>query len=347
MSVVIPGTLILGILLLVTWLVFGGMLNTSASQTESLRESNELRAEHLRTLVSITSTASSGDGYAAAVYNKSRGVSFGDFSELDLFARYVSTGGDTVATRLAYPSQWKVSSITGDTTNPNIWDPTETANLYFTLQPELLPCSEGVVSVTVPGGVSDLAYFDAKLCSFYWHNDPTPPTTVTSSHAVLAMTSYEPSATTLYNYDTDRDTDVGLLIRKGGSGVGETDLTQYQVWRTGPISDGLAISGDVTVDFWSALKDFKLNATGSVTIFLRDYDGVSSYTEIGNSTISDSDWQGGISDFIQKTISIMGLSYTIPVDHELEAKLIVESASGANMWLAYDTTSRPSIVNIP
>jgi len=180
---------------------------------------------------------------------------------------------------------------------------------------------------------------------WYLHNSPTPPTGDTNSQSMLSLGAIAPTATTLYNYDQDRDSSAGLLIAKGASGVGETDLVKYQVWRTGLGSD-LSISGTVTIDLWSALSDFGQGKRGIITIYLRDYDG-SSYTEIGDGTVDEADWQGGSSTWVMKTITISGLNYTIPAGNQLEVKLIVGSNAEDNLWFAYDTNSYSSVVKTP
>ena len=350
MTTAICGSFVIAAFLLTAWTVFGGLLDTTTDQTESLREANELYTEHLDTLIAINSTGTSGDGFTAAVDNRSKWVSFGDFFKMDVFARYVNVTGDPVAKYLAYPDDWSVSSISGDNTNPNVWDPEERATLFFTLLPELQNCTKGTVAITVPGGISDSAYFGpggAGGTCYYWHNDPTPPIGDTASHAELSMDGTAPTATSLFNYDTNRDSAAGLLIEKGGTGFDETDLVKHQVWRPGPLAGGMAIAGDVSVDFWAAIKDYNQNVAGSVSIFLRDYDGVGGHTEIGNGSISEADWQGGSGTFVQKTITVPGLSYTIPAGHELEAKVIVDDASGNDIWLAYDTASYLSVVRLP
>ena len=137
-----------------------------------------------------------------------------------------------------------------------------------------------------------------------------------------------------------------MLVAKGGSGVNETDPTKYQVWRSGALAPEMLISGDATIDFWAAIKDFSDNVTGKVTFFLRDYDGVGSYTEIGSGDLSEANWQGGSSTFVKKTITIPDLSYTVPVGHKLESKLIVDGVSGDDMWFAYDTLIYPSVIKL-
>ena len=348
MSVAVPGAVTTAIFLLITWAIFVDYLGVTTDQTEALREANLVHRETFGTLISITSTNSADCTYRATIRNDSNSISFGDFSTLDVIIHYDAATGYKTSKWLSYQSQWLLTSITGDGANPNVWDPKDILNISFTVQPALQDGAKGTLVMAVPGGVYDSAYFDKSPCrSYYWHNDPTPPDDHTASHQVLTMDGAAPNVTTLYNYDTNRDLSEGLLIAKGGSGANETDFTKHQVWRTGPLALGLAITGDVTIDFWSGLKDFKLSAVGRATIYLRDYDGVGAYTEIGDGQVFDADWQGGSGTFVKKTITIPDLSYTLPANHELEAKLIVNSGSADDMWFAYDTTSHASVIKLP
>ena len=241
-----------------------------------------------------------------------------------------------------------ISSITPFDTDPDTWDPGETAKISYDLVPAPKVGTKGTVGVVVPGGVQDSAYFDIesqKTC-FYLHNDPTPPTGSTQSQTVLPMGATAATATTLYNYDTDRDTAIGLAITTGGTGVDEADPTKHQVWRSGPLVDTLVISGDITIDFWAAIKDFQNGSTGDVTFYLRDRDGTGDYLEIANGSASSGDWQGGSGTFVKKTITIPAVSYSIPVTHELEVKLIVNPPAADHMWFAYDAVDYPTVVAI-
>ena len=150
--------------LLAMWVIFSGLLDIATDQTDSLREANELHAERLGTLVSIASTGATNCPYlfmAGVDNSSSKKVSFGDFSKIDFFVDYTNVTGDNTAEWLGYPSSWTVSSITGDNSNLNMWDPGETANIIFSVIPELQAGSKGTLAVAVPGGSSDSAYFDA------------------------------------------------------------------------------------------------------------------------------------------------------------------------------------------
>ena len=71
------------------------------------------------------------------------------------------------------------------------------------------------------------------------------------------------------------------------------------------------------------------------------------YTEIGNGTVFKADWQGGSSTFVQATITIPGLNYTVSAGNSLEVKLIVTDNSEKDMWFAYDTVSYAAKVDVP
>ncbi len=187
----------------------------------------------------------------------------------------------------------------------------------------------------------------ASLRNLRWlHNNPTPPTGDTNSQADLSLDITAPTATTLYNYDQDRDAFAGRFVIKGGSGASESDLSKYENWQTGALSEDLIIDGVANLTFWSAMKNFTTGTRGSVQVFLRDYNG-SSYTEITNGTLDVSDWQGGSSTWVQKNLAFPSVSYTVPAGNQLEVKIIVDPNAGDNMWFAYDTTAYDSKVALP
>ena len=94
------------------------------------------------------------------------------------------------------------------------------------------------------------------------------------------------------------------------------------------------------------MKNYNDAFAGEVYVYLRDYDG-GSHTEIGNGTVFKANWQQGSGTFVQETIDITGLSYTIPSGNMLEVEIIVGSSSADSMWFAYDTTSYPAEVQAP
>ena len=150
----------------------------------------------------------------------------------------------------------------------------------------------------------------------------------------------------MFDYSTNHSNALGVDIHQGGIGPDEPDLNNKQVWRTAPLASAVSISGSVAVTLWAAMKDYQDGIPGEVVVYLRDYDG-SSYTEIGDGAVFKANWQGGSVTFVQETITIPGLSYTIPIGHMLEVEMIVPASAGEKMWIAYDTTSYVTNVEIP
>lgn len=177
------------------------------------------------------------------------------------------------------------------------------------------------------------------------HNNPTPPTGDTASQPVLPIGLTQPTASILYNYDTDRDAYPGLVIAKGASAANEDDPSKYQAWRT-PVSPvALTIEGDVTVKLWTAMKDFDGSKGGAVTVCLRDFDG-SDYVELGSDTFTDPTWQAGSPSWVLRTFKFSVGPHTVAPGHSLELRVIVEDSSDDDMWFAYDTAPYESRVTV-
>ena len=343
-------------------------MGTSTDQVTAMDDARERYAERLRTNINVASTSVSvvtlttGDcakSYLAVdtTVANSGDIAIEDFSEMDLVMFYPdATGGETAAhpayvTGSLANNQWTVSSISPDNFGINIWNPDERATLRARPNPLPKSQSSGTVLVATDQGVTDSSYVVFNFTDpvsndcRYLHNNPTPPTGDTNRQSFLTMDEITPTATTLYNYDQDVDTNPGRTIAKLGSGPDEANAGKFQAWRSGVLSSALTLSGSVAVDLWGAIQNYQLNKDGIVTIFFRDYNG-SSHTEINQGTMYSVDWQSGSSSFVRKVILIRGFNYTIPAGNELEIKIIVENISAAEMWFAYDTAAYQSLVNL-
>lgn len=145
------------------------------------------------------------------------------------------------------------------------------------------------------------------------------------------MNATAPTASTLYNYDTNRDASPGLVIPREGS----------QAWRGPVLASDVTLKGNVTVNLWSAMKDLQQGKKGQVTAYLRDFDG-SAYTEIANVPFNDPTWQDGSSTWALKSFVIGVGSHVLRAGHRLELKVVVDSVSADDLWFAYDTAAYPS-----
>ena len=184
------------------------------------------------------------------------------------------------------------------------------------------------------------------LGTLYLHNNPTPPNGDTAGQPLLSMDGSAPSATTLYNYDTNKDAAPGIVIVRGGSGPGESDPSKYQAWRSASFPFGAVIQSHVTVTLWTAMKDFRSDRLGSMMMSLRDFDGTG-YTTIAALLVNRSDWLEGSATWqlFSKTFPIAGL--TLAAGHQLELKITVTDQSDDDLWFAYDTTAYPARIEIP
>ena len=167
------------------------------------------------------------------------------------------------------------------------------------------------------------------------HNYPTPPEGDTESQALLPMDLSPSTSTVLYNYDTDRDTFPGRVIQKSSQSGGVTPQNKIQIWQTPPLGQPVSLPGGVQVELWSAMKGFDLTKTGSVTVTLNDIDGGTT-TVIGSATLTQSNWQGGVFNWVQKDFLMTFPSYTVPAGHSLGLAVVVNADSDDDMWFAYD-----------
>jgi hypothetical protein len=184
-----------------------------------------------------------------------------------------------------------------------------------------------------------------SLGLWYLHNYPMPPKGNTNLQLNLPLDQKNPTATTLYNYDTNVDGLPGRTILRGGSGASESDSRRYQNWLSAPLGSSAMIDGNVAVTFYTAMKNMT-QGQGSVTVFLRDYDGAS-YRELCQGTLTQSNWQGSTRTWLRKTLSINCGSQTIPAGHRVEVKFIVAGSTVTDMLFGYDTTAHPSSVEFP
>jgi hypothetical protein len=115
------------------------------------------------------------------------------------------------------------------------------------------------------------------------------------------------------------------------------------------MASALTINGKVKVTFYSAIKDFGQGKQGSVTVFLREFNPTNStYTTLCQGTMTQSNWQGGSSTWVAKTLDIDCVNKTLAAGRRLEVKFIVGGNSGDDMWFAYDTkTSYETRTELP
>ena len=330
-----------------------------------ISETDTTKFQRWRTGALDSDLAISGDTLIS-LWAVAKDYNTGDIGIITLFLRdydpdtdTYASGSDPVAQGTLFSTAWQ-AGITGDFVQRGVLVPEVSYTIIAGHQLEAFGVVENNSSQEMWLAYDTEKYaslvnveYDSPtpLTTYYLHDDPTPPTDDDTSSATLTMTTTAPTSTgdangNPFNYDTDRDSAAGLKIDKTNLGLEETDSTKMQVWSTGALSSDLVISGDVIVDLWAAVKDFSLSKTGVVTMYLRDKDG-STYTEIGDTSVFDADWQEGSSTFLKKSLIIPDVDSTVSSGHELEFRLQVENQSDDAMWIAYDTVSHKSVIKLP
>jgi hypothetical protein len=198
---------------------------------------------------------------------------------------------------------------------------------------------------TVAVGANGLS---AGTWGYYLHNNPTAPTGNTTAQYNLTMTTIKPTATTLYNYDTDSANRPGRgITRNNPPSAALTTAYRYVNWRTPALGSALTLTGTVTVDLWSATNTGTANRTGSLIAYLRDYNPTAgTYAEIANGTYTGAYAVGRT--YYERPITVtVSPAYSIAAGHILEVKIESPRATSQNnMLVAYDTTADSSVVRV-
>jgi flagellar protein FlaF len=319
----------------------------------------------IRTSIDSVSTTLFPGSQTFEVTLRNRGETrIADFALWDATVQYYDFQNNYHVFRLVYnegepgDNQWTVKGIyldaatgTPEIIEPGVLNPEEEIIIRGKLSPKAHRSNYGLVVIITPNGLKTWNYF--SLQSLFLHNYPTPPTENTTAQAALPMDGAVPSASILYNYDSDVDSDPGRMIQKGTGLVDESDLNKYQNWRisvasmVGTDTSGCEIDGDIDLTLWTGMKNFEQLKRGVINAYLRDFDGGSGYTEIASATLDAANWQGGSDTWVETPITFSDVSYTIPVGHYFEVKLVVGDTADDDMWFAYDTIDYQSRIKVP
>lgn len=178
----------------------------------------------------------------------------------------------------------------------------------------------------------------ASLDSTYWL--ASPGSGDTASSPVLTMDSDPPVAGPLPNFDTDRDGDPGLMIKKGEGEVESADSTKVQVWKAP--SGGPRTIGSASLRLYAAPKDFDWDKVGVVRAILqRCATDLSSCATLA--TTSRSVNAPGGSSFVAVDLDFGPIgSATTATQPVLVVRVIVPPTSEDDLWLAYGTATYPA-----
>ena len=361
MSTALVSPLVLSVLFIAVLITARINLSSNEVLGDAMREANRIEGGRAMTALSISAVDTTNvfrcDVKTQITVDYVGQADIVDFNEMDVLTWYTPDSGSPLTESFTYTpgnlakGEWTLQSLS---LNNNLrFETAETAVLSLRFPQPPTSGSSGYVTVNTPNGISDSEYVDfgdvVSSDCLYLHNNPTPPKVDTASQDVLPMDDEIPSAVpqlpNLYNFDTDRDANPGLKLKKSKNALAETDPRKFQVWQTGALDSPLAIAGDVLIDLWAALDPPHLDEPGVAIAYLRDYDGAT-YSEIANGAVYSRDWQAGSTTFVERMALIKDVNYTVPAGNELEFRLLVEDASKHNMWLAYDFDATNSLINL-
>lgn len=186
---------------------------------------------------------------------------------------------------------------------------------------------------------------------FFLHNNPTPPTANTNSQATLPMDFTQPTATTLFNYDVDRDALPGLKL-VGGPARGRLDSpnpANHQDWLSGALAQGIVIDGRVSLYINVAAGGFQTGLLLMLHAWLRDFDPVTgTYTLI---TKEEAALFTSTAGWVQLSFHFRPTLYTLPQGHKLTLQIQFDGQSDTLLdvvgMVAYDTTAQLSFLSVP
>ena len=184
----------------------------------------------------------------------------------------------------------------------------------------------------------------AVATTWYLHNNPTPPTANTTAQLNLPLHATAPTATTLYNYDTNCDSRAGRRLTRGTGLVTETGSCRYATWRSAALASARTLTGSATLTAW-ARKTGTGGTAPTLRAFLRAFDpATSTYTELGAASVAVTANSTSPFAVVAPTWTLPGV--TIPARQVVELKLVATGGS-LNPEIAYDTTAYPSSLTLP
>ena len=145
------------------------------------------------------------------------------------------------------------------------------------------------------------------------------------------------------NFDIDRDTRPGLLLREIPTGIGtqlaETDPTKYQLWR-GEGGSEVALRGDGILELHAAMAGFQAGDAGVLRVFVLDCPATSTTgadcTQIAVAAVDRDPWTTTAGVWEPVMFTFGAVDHTIPAGRVLALKLVVAN-SADDMRVAFDT----------
>ncbi|MFC1908556.1 hypothetical protein ACFLXD_01610 [Chloroflexota bacterium] len=299
MGKVIFSLLALGLFVLAGTTISRNFMNSVDGITSEFVELTSRNENIIRTSISpVSTTLLPGRQILEITLRNDGETKIADFALCDVTVQYYDYLNNYHTYWLSYvegtpgDNQWRVKGIYHDaaTGTPELWEPgvlntAEEIVLQAKLSPKAHISANNLAIISTPDGVKTWNYF--RYMPLYLHNYPTPPVGDTDAQANLPLSYVVPTATVLYDYDTDLAAGAGRMIQQSVADVNETNLAEYQNWRilfsptifdtlefdaaNGKVPDIIHVSGDVyAIAYWGNnddgfLKTVEVSSAGAIT----------------------------------------------------------------------------------
>lgn len=214
--------------------------------------------------------------------------------------------------------------------------------------------STGVATVTDTIVVATQLCSGCTLVTSYLRSAGPPGADTVATNGVPMDALASTHVGGLPNYDTDKNDDPGRTIVKGplspcGAGCPpgstETDVAKVASW-TFAAPNVMTITGDLSLNLWLAMegKDATKNLSLVVHVLSQQDDLTGAYVVQRSKTFTASPL--GFADFAPVEVRVP-VNFVIGQNRNIEVRVLADTGSGANVWLAYDTAAHPSHVVLP
>jgi serine protease AprX len=180
--------------------------------------------------------------------------------------------------------------------------------------------------------------------SFYLYNDPVPSAGNTPAHALLPIGVTKPTQTTLYNYDSNRDSNAGLLIRRGGganSDLGSLPPDQVQMWALPPFNADTQYVGNAELNLFDALNNPSSGKNVTIWGYLLEVDSLGQIVRViaqsSVKTSTDSNFHGA-------KISFGNVNTFLTAGNRFGVAVTVDPSSYDDLRFAYATGNAAAYV---
>jgi hypothetical protein len=186
--------------------------------------------------------------------------------------------------------------------------------------------ADGVVTITVSSTItlSSLYFTDSGPFAPFWAMTPSVP----------GLAAPVP--------DYDADGDPGLSIKESSGSEFTLDPRRIKAW-TYTTSAPLVLNGPVTLRLWSTIANFDTNRQGHPYVYLYDCSlGGIVCIKIAQNDVHVNNWNGNVSNWIYRTVTIGSVSRTIAPGRTLKVVLLFKHR---DLWLAM-TGAYPSSLTL-